>query len=77
MLAETRFAIDNIRHKHRLTICARDAFPAKGDIGDLKLHSRCHPERSRGIPMKLSLRYRGGILRLRCASLRMTEFRRN
>src|SRR4029078_4712644 len=44
------FSIDDIRHKHGLTIRARDAFPAKGDIGDLKLHSSCHPERSRGIP---------------------------
>jgi hypothetical protein len=53
------FSIDDIRHKHGLTIRARDAFPAKGDIGDLKLHSSCHPERSRGIVTKLPLRYRG------------------
>jgi hypothetical protein len=44
------FSIDDIRHKHGLAIRARDAFPTKGDIGNLKLHSSCHPERSRGIP---------------------------
>src|SRR5438270_895148 len=33
------FSIDDIWHKQGLTIRARDAFPAKGDIGDLKLHS--------------------------------------
>src|SRR5207253_7572476 len=33
------FSIDDVRHKHGLAILARDAFPAKGDIGDLKLHS--------------------------------------
>ena len=33
------FPIDDVRHEHGLAIRARDPFPAKGDIGDLKLHS--------------------------------------
>jgi hypothetical protein len=33
------FSIDDVRHKDGLAIRARDAFPAEGDIDDLKLHS--------------------------------------
>src|SRR6476646_985803 len=68
------FSIDDIRHKHGLTIRARDAFPAEGDIGDLELHSSCHPERSRGIPDEFTFTLPRRDPSIRYASLRMTEF---
>src|SRR5439155_19237538 len=54
------FSIDDVRHKHGLAIRARDSFPAEGDIGDLKLHSSCHPRaKSRDPRRSYPLRYRG------------------
>jgi hypothetical protein len=52
MFRRNGFSIDDIRHKHGLAIRARDAFPAKGDIGDLKLHTTVILYKSRD-PIKL------------------------
>src|SRR3954465_2019710 len=48
------FAIDDVGHKHGLTVCARDAFAAKSDVRDFKFAYSGRPEQSRGIPVKLS-----------------------